>query len=321
MSTAMLVDGNNLLVRAVHAAQSARLSSDGVNTGPLMIFINSLAKHIRIERPSSLLVAWDHPGGENWRKLIYPEYKAQRKIGASDSTRELRETNFALAKEFLAAAGVAQVSHLGFEADDLIGSAWHDIMPAQADRIMILSSDSDFMQLIGDNPFGVPTEQVRLSSGSGASRAETDRWDATRVCTGLKEGPVPHPGVLTALKALQGDVSDNVAGLKGIGPKRAHKLMADHDWKVENVIAARPEDEEAIRLNLRLVDLRLPRLPVRVPRWDPTGPTSLAFPALMEFLQRYQMRVLLGQLMRGSLWADVVDDESDRVGFTFVPGQ
>lgn len=324
LDTTMLVDGNNLLVRAVHAAYAARLSSNGVNTGPLLIFINSLAKHVRQERPTRLLIAWDHHQG-TWRKRLYEPYKAQRKAASADATRELRETNFGLAKEFLAAAGISQKSLLDYEADDLIARAWHDTTSEQAGRIVILSSDGDFMQLIGDNPNGVPTEQVRLSSGSGASRAETDRWDAVRVCSGLKEGPVPHPGALTALKALQGDVSDNIPGLKGIGPVRAHKMLAEHEWDIFKVIKSRSDFEarEIIR-NLQLVNLRDPHLgtPVLVPKWDPTTPASLAFPALQEFLNRYQMRSILESVKAGTLWAE--DDGGDRfvgAGFRFAPGQ
>jgi DNA polymerase I len=183
----------------------------------------------------------------------------------------------------------------GFEADDLIASWWRDTKAWEADRIVILSSDKDFLQLAGRNHAGVRTEQVRLSSYG----TPTDRWDAARV----HEVYGCVPSQLPVVMALTGDTSDNVKGISGIGPKRAVKLLAENDWDLRKVAESKGYDYDQLRTNYKLVNLRESdtRLP-RIPDFSPTGPGDMLYPRLTSFLVKYELNTIRDRLTRGVLW-------------------
>jgi DNA polymerase-1 len=245
----LLVDGNNLLMRAIHAAVHSTMSAHGVNTGPLHIFIQTLAKHVREEAPTHLGIAWDY-GRSDFRTTTDGQYKAHRKSGP---ITELRNATFPLVQEFCDLASLRTASALGIEADDIIAHWWRHLQPQRAPAMgsaVILSSDKDFLQLVGPSALGMPVTQVRLSSAGAA----TDRWDADRVNSDMGCAPQDFPKLL----ALMGDTSDGVFGLRGIGPKKGVALLAKHDWDFARVCASitDAEDRHRIRLNFDLVDLR-----------------------------------------------------------------
>lgn len=290
----MIVDGQNLLMRAIFAAKGSNMSSDGVATGPLVIFINSLAKHVQQERPERLLVVWD--GGTSPHRLaILPAYKANRKEVPTED-QEHRDSAHDLAARFLALCAIGQNTIHRREADDVIAAAWAHVRPEDADKIVILSSDKDFLQLVGPNPFGVETELVRLSSAG----TPTDRWTALRVVEELDYAPEEWP----LITALAGDASDGVPGVPGIGPKRALKLLRAAEWQLSGL--AIPEEHRQIAdvcfqvVNLRAMgrDLR-----PRVPRWIPTRQDSVLWPDLIGFLSAYQMISVKDRLQAGELWS------------------
>jgi 5'-3' exonuclease len=293
MRTALVVDGNNLAMRALFAAQHTGMSSQGVWTGPLVIFVNSLAKHVRDERPTRLLVVWD--GGVSVaRQKMLPGYKAHRVPGPE---AERRHDVFELITEFCSLAGVSGLRLSGYEADDLIAGAWASLTSEEADKIVILSSDKDFLQLLGPNPHGVETELVRLSS----SGTPTDRWTAIRVVEERGYAPEEWPLVT----ALAGDTSDGVPGLRGIGPKRAVKLLEAAGWSLESLQAELSAEQAALaRTCFDVVNLRDTHMAISVPTWRPTQPGALAWPILIDFLSTYDMIVIKDRLLAGELWSD-----------------
>lgn len=296
----LLVDGNNLLMRAFYAGQKSGMSHDGVHTGPLLIFINTLAKHIREEQPSCVAVAWD--GGRSEKRIALDgDYKGTREF--APNLHEFRESVFSLAHEFCTLAGVYQQHRPGVEADDIIASWWQHAVPDQSypafDAITILSSDKDFLQLVGLSPWGVPTTVVRLSSGG----TTTDRWDEERVTTTLGCPPSAWPFVT----ALVGDRVDNVPGVPGIGPKRASALLGAHEWDLEATLT-HPRliaHVEQIRKSLQLVDLRTPSVVAEPPppRWRPTRSTDLGWGQLTGFLGLYGLSSVKQKLTSETLWS------------------
>ena len=288
MST-LLCDGNNLLMRSVMAMSHAGLSYDGVATGPLLAFINGLSMHLRQEQPTRAVVCWDSRA-HRWREDLDGGYKANRHLVPEE---EFKESSFALAKQFLALANIAQTEVPGAEADDVIAAYWRCRQPLHG-TMVILSSDKDFLQLLDER-----TEQVRLSS-AGAS---TDRWTAQRVREAYGCGP-EH---LAKVMAIAGDVSDNVVGVHGIGPKKAVKALAAADWDLDRVEAPRIVAEMGkVRTNLDLVDLRKPRDWISVgdvPAFRPTTPGSQLHELLVEFLASYHMYRVLGRYNSQELWA------------------
>ncbi|MFE4863283.1 hypothetical protein ACFRBW_39690, partial [Streptomyces sp. NPDC056670] len=201
----LLVDGNNLLIRAVEATRRVAMNSpDGTDTSALVVFTSTLSRYIREVRPYKVAVVWDATSSHfpNWRQAIYPEYKP---TGPDDYRRKSR----ALVYDFLELAGVVQLAVAGQEADDLIGAFWRDY-----DQPMtILSNDKDLLQLVGQNPHGALCDQIRISSAD----TDTDYWAADRVeeyygCT---------PAQLPLVLSLWGDSSDNIPGVPRIGVKFA----------------------------------------------------------------------------------------------------
>jgi DNA polymerase-1 len=291
MTTTLLLDGNNALMRSVKAMQYSGLSNRaGAATGPLLAFVNTLSKHCREERPDLIAVAWDSRH-HRWRQDVDPEYKIARHDAPED---EFKDSSFALAKEFLSLARIPQYDVPGVEADDVIAAHWRlwRRRSMDGDRLVIVSSDKDFLQLLDPG-----VEQVRL----GSADTDTDRWDADRVHRDLGYQPRHAPAVM----ALVGDKIDNVVGVHGVGPKKAVKMLAAVDWDLE-ALDYDDETKARLRTNLTLVDLRTERHEVVVSppgAYKPTNPASgLAYEALVEFLTRHQMNSILGRLNRGELW-------------------
>jgi 5'-3' exonuclease len=289
--TVLLVDGNNLAMRAIHAMAKSPLSADGVRTGPVLVFINALSKHVRDEQPDRVVVCWDS-GPSLFRRALYADYKANRTV-PSPSIDESKRTSFALIKEFLALANVHQVERPGFEADDLV--AWYVANRCAGDEIVILSSDKDFLQLLGPE-----VQQVRLSSGG----APTDRWTVQRV----REEFGCEPQHLVLAMALAGDKIDGVPGVPRFGMKTALKQLAQYGWSLDAIDhPAVQEHREQIEIALRLVDLRTPASGLTLtalPPFDPTRLDSALFGALVSFLVRYQMETVKGRMYAGELWKE-----------------
>lgn len=291
MTGVLLVDGNNLAMRSVHAMARSPLSADGVRTGPALVFVNALSKHVRGEQPERVVVCWDS-GPSIFRTALYAGYKANR-TPPSSGIDESKRTAFALIKEFLALANVHQVERAGYEADDLL--AWYVGTRVPDERTVILSSDKDFLQLLAPD-----VQQIRLSSGG----APTDRWTVERV----REEFGCEPEHLALAMALAGDETDGVPGVPRFGMKTALKHLARHGWSLDAIDhPAVQEHREQVEIALRLVDLRRPAeglvLP-SLPPFEPTRTDSALFGTLVSFLLRYQMDTIKSRIYSGELWKE-----------------
>lgn len=311
--TALLVDGQNLFMRSMFAARHSMMSAHGVPTGPLVLFVNSLALHVRREEPTRLVIMWD--GGTSAARVrALPSYKARRRP-VPEEEKHFRDDSAELVNRFCALANVPGFRLTGVEADDLIAGAWASLTDMDAQKIVILSSDKDFLQLLGPSPQGIETEQVRLSSAG----TPTDRWTETRFTQEMGYRPDQWPLVT----ALAGDDGDGVPGLPGIGPKRALKLLETHDWDLTKAVATRGSDDQELVSACRFcVDLRgMASLPVAVPAWRPSRQDSSLWQSLIEFLSAYELRDIQDRIQAGSLWSDrdlitaptPGDDADDRV--------
>lgn len=293
--TVLLVDGSNVAMRSIHAMSRSGLSVGEVPTGPLVAFIGTLARHVREEKPDKVVVCWDG-GKSTYRVDLDSEYKGQR--NPSPEFEEYKDSAYDLMKRFLSLANVHHVVHRGYEADDIIAYYWRHNRPLD-DKLVILSSDKDFMQLL------VPDqcEQVRLSSHD----TPTDRWTHDRVLAEMGCSPV---NLIDAM-ALAGDTSDNIPGIPRFGMKTAIKALSRAEWSLDVLVTmddrVKPHADR-VHLNRRLVDLRgfdsirgldLPPLP----RFAPTKPGDLMFGDLVSFLSRYQMERVKSALYGGTLWS------------------
>lgn len=288
MAELLILDGNNLLMRSIHAMYGKTLSSDnGVPTGPLMAFINSVSHAIKKTDAKRVVVCWD--GGHSDRRLILSDtYKANRNQ-AEGQFAEWKDSSFSLAHEFLNVAGIEQRMVKGIEADDLVAHVWRHRDPMK--RTVIVSNDKDFLQLLEPGVL-----QMRVSS----SNTETDVWDYRRVEEDMGVTPLDMPYYL----ALVGDTSDNVAGVPRVGPKTAIKIITECEG-VWSEILRHPKVEphtEAAQIALQQVDLRTEYEQIGLPTEVSPRPTSeqINNTAVYAFLDRYGLEQIKGRIMSGS---------------------
>ena len=201
MSKLLLIDGNSIINRAYFAIQPLN-DVEGRNVNAVYGFANILFKAIKDYSPDKLVVAFDLRG-HNFRKDLYPEYKANRKGMPDDLAAQMP-----ILHQLLSLMNVTVVEKAGVEADDIIGtlSRSHD------GQSFILSGDRDMFQLVSDRVTVLFTK-----------RGVTDVESVTP--TTLKENYGLTPSQVVEYKALRGDTSDNIPGVKGIGEKTAMSLL------------------------------------------------------------------------------------------------
>lgn len=210
MDKLLLVDGNSIANRAFYALPFLS-NSQGKPSGAVFGFANIIIKLLQSEKPSHIIVTFDH-ARRTFRNEIYADYKMQRK----PSPVELIE-QFPLIKEMLDAMKIKYIEVPGIEADDIIGTVSKKCLGKK----IILSGDRDLLQLIDEDTTVWLTKK-------GVS--EVDKVDEERLneLFGLK------PFQIIDLKALMGDTSDNIPGVKGIGEKTALSLLEKYQT-VDNV--------------------------------------------------------------------------------------
>jgi DNA polymerase-1 len=237
----VLVDAANCLYRAFFALPPLR-ASDGTPTGALHGFTQMLRKVMREERPDAMAVVFD-ARGPSFRREMYGDYKATRDAQPEDLTLQ-----FPLAREIAEVSGIPVLEVPGFEADDVIATLVSHAPPDA--EVVIVSTDRDLMQLVGERVVLLDTMRERRI---GPAEVE-ERFG------------VPPSKVLD-VRALVGDTTDNIPGVKGIGEKGAAKLI--QEWgSLEELLAHASEipakrarealenQAEAARLSKRLATLR-----------------------------------------------------------------
>jgi len=281
----LLADANNIAVRSV-LAPNHDMSVGSIETGALVLFLNTLSRYVRIQRPDRALVCWDS-GRSSFRTRMFPQYKANRKQKATD----LAAQPIALMQTFLKLAGVPQLQLPGYEGDDLIAASWRACRGRE--RIFILSSDKDMLQLIEDG-----TEQIKLVTNS----SRPDVWSRTRFIKELGFKPEYQAYVL----ALTGDSSDGIPGLSKVGPKTAVKMLAAANWDMGRLVDSLPQDQQDIVLrNIALIDLSCVPLDLPAPPlFKPVTPDHEDWPALEAFCDRWELQQIKTKLLANKLWTD-----------------
>ncbi len=209
MKKVVLVDGNNLLFRSYYAtAYSGNFmkNSKGFPTNALYGFVNMINKIINDEKPLYMLVAFDK--GKTFRHDKYEDYKAGR-IQMPDELKR----QFPVAKEILTNLGIKWFEIENYEADDIIGTLAKMIDESNEYNGLIISSDKDLLQLISDKVV------MKMLKAKDYIMMTKETFYETYGLT---------PEKMIDIKALQGDASDNIPGVKGIGEKTALKLLQDY---------------------------------------------------------------------------------------------
>ena len=235
MKTLYLLDGMALAYRAHFALiRSPIYTSKGFNTSAIFGFTSTLIELLQNKKPSHLAVVFD-TSAPTERHEIYPEYKANREDMPEDLSAALPHLD-RIAEAF----GIPVLKLDGYEADDIIGTLAHRADADGFDEIFMVTPDKDFGQLV--------TEKVKMyrpsRKGDGA-----EIWGVKEIC---EKWGIQRVDQVIDMLGLCGDVSDNIPGVPGIGPKTAEKLLAKYDTVeglLDHVDELKGKQQEKVRDN------------------------------------------------------------------------
>lgn len=210
----MLIDGSNLLTMSYYATlprdkdiNKLMKTRDGIYTNAIFAMIRKMFNLLRCYKPTHLAVCWD-VSRSTFRREIYFEYKTHR----SETEPALKE-QFDTAQQLFKKMGIYQLSAANYEADDLIGFLKSSWQRQREGKVLIVSSDRDFFQLLDVN-----TSQIISIKGQ----------DITMTYANFKNKYGIEPYQWIDVKAILGDSSDNVPGVKGVGEKAAFPLIQNY---------------------------------------------------------------------------------------------
>lgn len=249
MNKLMVLDGNSIVNRAFYGVSSNLTTRTGQPTNAVFGFLNILNKLLDEEQPQALCVTFDRKA-PTFRHLAYEGYKAQRKPMPEELASQMP-----ILKEVLSALNIPMYELDGWEADDLIGTIARRDEGAGWDTV-IVTGDKDSLQLVTDH-----TTVKLVSTRMGRTTTKDMTPESFREAYGFA------PIHIIDLKALMGDASDNIPGVKGIGEKTAMALLAQQPSidglyanldKMDVKPAARKklvEGEEAARMSYDLATI------------------------------------------------------------------
>jgi DNA polymerase-1 len=285
-----MIDASAYIFRAYHALPPLTRKSDGLPVGAIQGYCNMLWKLLKDMKgdhgPTHLVAIFDH-SERTFRNDLYPDYKAHRPPAPEDLVPQ-----FPLVRTATAAFGVHGVEKPGFEADDLIATYARLAREAGGEAV-IVSSDKDLMQLVGDGVVMFDPMKDR-------------RIDVPEVIEKWGVGP----DKMIDLQALVGDSVDNVPGAPGIGPKTAAQLLEEYG-DLDTLLARAGEIKQPKRRETLidfadqiLISRRLVRLDERVPDPEPIADFAVRDPdpeALAAFLDEMEFRSLRSRVGDGKV--------------------
>lgn len=209
----ILIDTPSLIYRAFYALPEMS-TRNGFPTNAVYGFSLMLLRLLKEEIPDYICCAFDTPS-PTFRHKKYTEYKIQRQPTPQKLIQQIP-----LIKDLLDAFGIVSYEADGYEADDIIATLVHKIDGNYLR--LIFSGDLDLLQLVDENIFLVSTKKGITETITYTPQKVFEKYEIM-------------PSQLVDLKALSGDASDNIQGVKGIGEKTAISLLKKFD-SVENII-------------------------------------------------------------------------------------
>lgn len=279
MENFFIIDGNSLINRAFYALPL--LSNDkGEYSNAVYGFCNILTKLILENKVDKILVAFDMKA-KTFRHKMYEEYKANRKGMPIELFSQMP-----ILKEMLKLMKIKTLELEGYEADDIIGT----IASNKSTKNYIITGDKDSLQLINEN-----TEVWLTKKGI----SEIEKFDTNH----FYEVYGLSPNQMVDLKALMGDSSDNIPGVKGIGEKTALNLLKEYNT-VENLyenienIKGKVQEKLKYDKDMCFLSKTLATINREVPINLELNETNLSFPFNQEvavFFNNYQFKTLLNK--------------------------
>ena len=213
-----LLDAYALIYRAHFAfSKNPRITSKGKNTGVMFGFTNSLLEVLQKQQPTHIGVAFDTPE-PTFRHKQYKEYKANRQ-----ETPEDVKDGIPIVKEIVKAFNIPVIEMAGFEADDIIGTLAKKA-ETEGFTVYMMTPDKDFGQLVDEKIFLYkPAYMGNAVDVMGIDEVKA-KWGIERI------------DQVRDMLGLQGDASDNIPGIPGVGPKTAQKYIHTYG-SVEELVA------------------------------------------------------------------------------------
>lgn len=211
----LVLDGNSILNRAFYGIKMLS-NKKGQMTNGIYGFLSTLQKLLLEVSPQAIAVAFDLPK-PTFRHKMYDRYKASRKGMPEELASQLP-----ILKEILVAMGYKLITCEGYEADDILGT-FAKYCENKGYECTLATGDRDCLQLVSDHVF------VRIAK-TKFGKAESILYDKNKI----KEDYNVTPAQLIDIKALQGDASDCIPGVKGVGEKTAKSLIEKYE-SIENI--------------------------------------------------------------------------------------
>ncbi len=248
MKRLLIIDGQNMFIR--NYVMSPQLDSNGRPIGGLTGFLRSLQKEVRRSKPDRVVVAWEGPGGSQARREKNKNYKVGRKapklnreyeFNSPEEEKENKYEQIIRLTEYLEQLPILQLSVENVEADDVI--AWLCHCNEYKDwQKLIISSDRDFMQLCDE-------DTLLLRPGKNEEILNRDRI--------LEEYNI-HPRNFAWARAIVGDKSDNLVGVKGLGlatvAKRFTFLSENKDYGLGDILQHAKNNSSKIKAYQNVLD-------------------------------------------------------------------
>jgi DNA polymerase-1 len=213
-----LLDAYALIYRAHFAfTKTPRINSKGHNTSVPFGFTNTLLEVLQKQKPTHIAIAFDSPG-KTFRDEIFAEYKATRQEMPEDIRFGIPKV-----KEIIRGFRIPILEKEGFEADDIIGTISREACTRDFE-VYMMTPDKDFGQLVTDCVFLYKPAYMGNAVDVLGPKEVCEKWDIDNVSQ------------VVDVLGLQGDSSDNIPGVPGIGPKTAAALLKSYG-SVENIVA------------------------------------------------------------------------------------
>ena len=244
----LIIDGLNTFIRVFSVIPTT--NDDGIHVGGIVGFLRSIGYTINMIRPTRTIIVFDGKGGSNRRRKIYPEYKQNRKTkyrvnrSYDFASQEDEKHNMIMQLqrivEYLDTLPVTVLSYDNIEADDTIGYLCRHVLTDS--QITVMSTDKDFLQL---------------------ANARIKIWSPTKKKMYDEKMVMDEYGIssgnLIWYRVLDGDKSDNIPGVRGLGLKTIQKklpfLSENRIVNIDEVVDVLPESKDIIELNYKLMQL------------------------------------------------------------------
>lgn len=238
MTKTLLVDGNNLFKIGFHGVRD--YYHKGNHIGGLYHFVNTLRRFIEEDNYDKVIVVWDGENNSSQRRLIYANYKMNRRQSLNEQKKASYDWQMSRIKQYLEDMFIRQLEVEGCEADDVIA---YYCNISEDEHKTIFSSDKDLTQLISEKvTIYSPSEKKYLKQGEKIN---------------LKDISIPHENIKT-FKIISGDKSDNVDGIQYMGEKTFVKLfpeIVDKVLTVEDILSQAEELHSSDKNNRALQNL------------------------------------------------------------------